>query len=469
MPCPNPPSRLSRARLTLPCFSGLVLATVVASATGMFMLGAWILVAEAAALLGASLEVALERHSRMGVLEAAGTEERRARAEFELNHYGAHLFDARLLRFLGNALLVAGVAYLAFHDSLGSLADIPWGRLGVVLVITFGLAFVLNEIVVRQVGRRDADRVVLASLPMLRVMRYAFAPVRWPIVMFVRLVFRVDLGGEASSARQEVLESVEEGEREGSLTRSEADMIESIMDFGDSTVKDVMTSRADMVMLPMGATVDQGIHEITENGVSRVPVFEKDRDHVVGVLYARDLLSHWRDPRARAREDEEGVLLVASVMRDKPFFVPETKGIGDLLTEMRARRIHLAVVVDEFGGTSGLVTIEDLLEEIVGEIRDEYDDDEVDEPPTKPAKPPVEPVDIEGRTPIEEVNRMLAVTLPVEEDFETIGGLVFHQLGSVPEAGNQLEIEGVAVTVLEADERTVQRVRVQRRPDLLAE
>ena len=244
-------------------------------------------------------------------------------------------------------------------------------------------------------------------------------------------------------------------------------MIESIMDFGESTVRDVMTSRADMVMLPVGATVDEGIHEITENGVSRVPVFEKDRDHVVGVLYARDLLSHWRDPRARAREDEEGALLVASVMRDKPFFVPETKGIGDLLTEMRARRIHLAVVVDEFGGTSGLVTIEDLLEEIVGEIRDEYDDDEVDEPPIKPTAPPVEPVDIEGRTPIEEVNRMLDVALPVEEDFETIGGLVFHQLGSVPEAGNQLEIEGVAVTILEADERTVQRVRVQRRPDLL--
>ncbi len=435
----------------------------------MFLLATWILIAEAAALLGASLEVALERHSRAGVLDAAGTDARRVRAEAELNFYGAHLFDARLLRFLGNALLVAGVAYLAFHDSLGSLGDIPWGRLGLVLAITFGLAFVLNEIVVRQVGRRDPDRVVLASLPSLRVVRYLFMPVRWPIVMLVRLVFRVDLEGAATSARQEVLESVEEGEREGSLTRTEADMIESIMDFGESTVREVMTTRADMVMLAVSATADEGIQQITENGVSRVPVYEKDRDHVVGVLYARDLLSHWRDPRARAQEDAEGVLLASSVMRDKPFFVPETKGIGDLLTEMRARRIHLAIVVDEFGGTAGLVTIEDLLEEIVGEIRDEYDEDEVDEPPAPTGAPTLEPMDIEGRTPIEEVNRLLAVALPVEEDFETIGGLVFHQFGNVPEAGNQLEIAGVAVTVLEADERTVQLVRVQRQPDLLEE
>jgi CBS domain containing-hemolysin-like protein len=433
------------------------------------MLATWILVAEAAALIGASLEVALERHSRAGVLDAAGTDERRAQAEAELRHYGAHLFDARLLRFLGNALLVAGVAYLAFRDSLGSVEGIPWSRLGLVLAITFGLAFLLNEIVVRQVGRRDPDRVVLGSLPILRALRYAFAPVRWPIVQLVRLIFRVDLDGAAASARQEVLESVEEGEREGSLTRSEAHMIESIMDFGESTVKDVMTTRADMVMLPVSATADEGIQHITEHGVSRVPVYEKDRDHVVGVLYARDLLSHWRDPRARAREGDEDALLVSSVMRDKPFFVPETKAIGDLLAEMRARRIHLAVVVDEYGGTAGLVTIEDLLEEIVGEIRDEYDEDEVDEPPTPMGRPTLEPMDLEGRTPIEEINRLLAVTLPVEEDFETIGGLVFHQLGSVPEAGNQLEIEGVAVTVLEADERTVQLVRVQRQPELLDE
>ena len=142
------------------------------------------------------------------------------------------------------------------------------------------------------------------------------------------------------------------------------------------------------------------------------------------------------------------------------FFVPESKRLDDLLTDMRKQRVHMAIVVDEYGGTEGLVTIEDLLEEIVGEIEDEYDEDDSPPAPTKEALADGT-FEVEGRMGLEDLNEYLDVALPIEEDCETLGGLVFHRLGRVPAPGDKVEADGVLITVIEADERTAQRLRIQ--------
>ena len=240
---------------------------------------------------------------------------------------------------------------------------------------------------------------------------------------------------------------MEEGEREGSLTASEADMIESIIDLNQATAEDVCTPRGEIAMVQQSARLDEAATFMIEHGHRRVPVYGKDRDDVVGVIYAFDLLQHI----GRGGQGRE----VGEVMRS-PFFVPEGKPLNDLLAEMRGRRVSLAVVLNEFGGTAGVITMEDVLEEIVGDIEDEHD-------PVAP--PPVTVREgalyVDGKASIEEVNEALSIALPVHDDFETVGGLVFHRLGQVPRVGDRLTVKGVSLTVTEADERTVQRLRVR--------
>ncbi len=438
-----------------PPFLLLMCVAATASLADDLVSGVFLLVAEMLAIFGSAADVALERHSRSRVLAMAAERGVGERTELRLNHVPTYVLTARLVRFLGQALLVVGIAFLAFREDLewGMVEDgPPWGTFAWVLLVLFLVTFLINDVLVRLFMARRPNRVLLASLPYLDALRWILAPLRVPLVFLVRLLFRVNLDADAPSAREEILETVEEGEREGSFTAEEADMIGSIIEMDSSLVKDVLTPRADMVMLQAGESLDDAVTVVRGEGYSRVPVFEKDRDDVTGVLYAHDLLEHWH------RDDTEDVA-VRDIMRT-PFFVPENKPLNDLLREMRARKVHLAVVLDEFNGTEGLVTIEDLLEEIVGEIEDEYDEDDDLPTPSKEALA-AGTLEVEGRMGLEDLNEHLDVALPIEEDCETLGGLVFHRLGRVPVPGDRVEADGVLITVVEADERMARKLRVQ--------
>ncbi len=422
---------------------------------------AYFVAAEAIAVFGTLTEVALDRFSRATLHELADREDTRPRVERFLKREGGHLLTARLLRFLGNSLLVVGIAFVALGGELGGtaasdLTTLPWGTVFAVLAISFGLTFLVNDVLVRLVAARKPDEMLLRLIPSLEVAGVILIPLRTPLIWFVRVIFQRRIDGPGRNTREEVLETVEEGEREGSLSKTEADMIESIMDLEQSAVRDVMTARADIIMIQADATLADAVAMINEEGVSRLPVYGEDRDDVVGVLYARDLIAHWKP------DDPNGLnpAKLPDLMR-KPFFVPENKPVNDLLAEMRARKVHLAVVLDEFNGTTGLITIEDVLEEIVGEIHDEYDEDDVQAPPPTAEELASGTMDVDGRTPIEDVNKALSVELPVEDDFETMGGLVFHRLGTVPRVGDTVHLDEVELTVLEADERTVKKLKVQ--------
>lgn len=437
----------------------LILAAGTATAVGLAEVAtiAYLILAEALAVFGSAAGVALEHHSRSRVLALADTKERRDQTERRLTHLPTLELTARLVHFLGHALLVTGITYLAFRSDLADdAATIPWGTFGIVLLLLFGLAFLVNGVVVRLVVARRPNMALLAALPYLDVLRVVTWPLRMPLVLIVRLLFRVDLDAPAPSPREEILETVEEGEREGSFTPEEADMIESIIEMETSLVKDVLTPRADIVMLQANATLDDAVKVAWNEGYSRVPVYGRDRDDVIGVLYSHDLLAHWRPD---AGGDDTPRPSVRELMRT-PFFVPENKPLNDLMREMRARKVHMAIVLDEFNGTEGLVTIEDLLEEIVGEIEDEYDEPENAAAPSE-AEKAAGIFRCEGRVPIEEANERYEIALPIEEDFETLGGLVFHRLGKVPEPGDKLEIDNVIITVVEADERAARSLLVR--------
>ena len=254
-------------------------------------------------------------------------------------------------------------------------------------------------------------------------------------------------GRSRALTEKELLDAINSSEEEGILNESEGDMLQSIFDFGDTIVREVMVPRTDMVCCPADATLSGFLELIIRSGHSRVPLFEGSTDKIVGVVYAKDLLRSW------GANDE--TLTLTEVMRT-PYFIPETKRIDDLLKDFRTRRVHMAIAVDEYGGTSGLITIEDLLEEIVGDIQDEYD---LEVPWLQPQDDGTLLVD--ARANVEELEEYYDIEIP-REKFDTVGGYLFHLLGNVPQKGEKVSDNGLILMVEDSDERKIEKVRVWR-------
>jgi CBS domain containing-hemolysin-like protein len=258
---------------------------------------------------------------------------------------------------------------------------------------------------------------------------------------------RLFRGRSRALTEKELQEAINSSEEEGILNESEGDMLQSIFEFGDTIVREVMVPRTDMVCCPADATLSDFLELIIRSGHSRVPLFEGSTDKIVGVVYAKDLLRNW------GANDE--TLTLVDVMRT-PYFIPETKRIDDLLMDFRTRRVHMAIAVDEYGGTSGLITIEDLLEEIVGDIQDEYD---LEIPWLQPQDDGTLLVD--ARANVEELEEYYDIEIP-REKFDTVGGYLFHLLGNVPKKGEKVSDNGLILMVEESDERKIEKVRIWR-------
>lgn len=264
---------------------------------------------------------------------------------------------------------------------------------------------------------------------------------------WLSVLSRIVRGRSRALTEKELQDAINSSEEEGILNESEGDMLQSIFDFGDTIVREVMVPRTDMVCCPSDATLSDFLELIVRSGHSRVPIFEGSMDQIVGLVYAKDLLRNW------GANDE--TLMLTEVMRT-PYFIPETKRIEDLLVYFRTRRVHMAIVVDEYGGTSGLITIEDLLEEIVGDIQDEYD---LEVPSVQPQEDGTLLVDAKAK--VEELEEYYDIEIP-REKFDTVGGYLFHLLGNVPKTGEKITDNGLVLFVEESDERKVVKVRVWR-------
>jgi CBS domain containing-hemolysin-like protein len=245
---------------------------------------------------------------------------------------------------------------------------------------------------------------------------------------------------------------VEEGEREGLLEQGSTIMIRRVMELQDEDVGAIMTPRTDMHCVPVDSTLEEARQMLIESGHSRLPVIGDSTDDVVGILYAKDLIKALEPHRTG-----EPISVLRDIIRE-PVYVPLTTQIPAMLELMKRQKIHIAMVHDEYGGVSGLVTMEDILEEIVGEIADEYDEEQVaDDISTRVQGV----VDVDARVRLDEINRQFNYDLPESDDFDTVGGFVFSQFGRMPSTGEVLEWQRLRFTVLEADARRIQRLRIQ--------
>lgn len=253
--------------------------------------------------------------------------------------------------------------------------------------------------------------------------------------------------GRRRVTEEEFHELMEASEEEGLINEKEGEMIKAIFSLGETFVREVMIPRTDMSCISVDAETDELIETIIKCGHSRIPVYEGTVDNITGVLYAKDLLKHWGT--------ESRALDIRSLLR-QPFFIPETKNLEELLQEFRRRRIHIAIVIDEYGGTSGLITIEDLLEQIVGDIQDEYDSEEELYQVQSDGS-----FVLDARLPVEEFEQLFDIE--VERDkFDTVGGLIFYLLGRVPQTGDNVSICGISLTVISAGERRIGKLLAQR-------
>jgi putative hemolysin len=368
----------------------------------------------------------------------------RRRLERLERHLGSLQLTASFGRSVSNLVLVVAVLYLfdPGHELARALAA---------LLVTGVLIAVVGVGIPSAWARHRGEKVLAATLEVLLVFRAMFYP-------FVAVIAALDvpvrrLAGvagkeqaEADTAKQEVLQAASEGAAEGGVGQEEAEMIASVMRLDEMEAREVMTPRTDVFALPATVSCQEAARRIVEAGHSRVPVYEGGLDNIVGILYAKDLLG---------LAATAGQQTVRDVMR-KALFVPETKRLDELLTELKAAKVHIAVVLDEYGGTAGLVTIEDVVEEIVGDIADEYDL----WAPALLKRLDGRTAEADGRLRIDELNETLGLRIPQGEEYETIAGMIFAELGYIPPVGETLRVHGATFTVLAADERRIMKVKV---------
>ncbi len=404
-----------------------------------------VLVLTAVAAFLAAAETSLTRMSRARAIHLAEEQRRGAAQLLRLVEQPARFLNLVLL-------LVLVVQFFATALFTSVLSRLVGGGLGVAIAATVMtiLTFIFAEVAPKTYAVQQTDRAALAVAPVVYVLTRL--PVLGPLTRLLIGVGNVVTPGKGLKSgpfvsEEEIRAMVDEAERGDVIEEEEREMIHSIFEFGDTILREVMTPRPDMVAVPVSTSLQEVLELILRSGYSRIPVYQDDIDNVVGLAYAKDVLRRLHDGQA----DKP----LADILRPAPI-MPESMKAAECLREMRRRKSHMVIVIDEYGGTAGLVTIEDLLEEIVGEITDEYDQED----------PNVEPLPdgdyrVNARLGIDEVNELLDVQLPSTE-WDTIGGLLINLVGGVPREGQELEFQGLRLTAERVQGRRIGRVRIRR-------
>jgi CBS domain containing-hemolysin-like protein len=361
----------------------------------------------------------------------------------ERNSILSSLTLARNLALLG-AVCSGLYLYLKHVDS---------GWLQVALFVLFSTVVLttLQSIPRLTVGGRP-ELWSLRLSPVITAVRIVVGPFASLLDAPGRAVMRLAQGKDQDNLDEveELMRLLEMEEGGGQIEAEEREMIRGVIGLVDTTAREIMVPRIDVAALSVNASIDEAVAVFVEKGFSRLPIYEESVDNIVGVLYAKDFL-----PFLLMGERPESLREVAR----PPYFIPEGKKVDELLTELRQTKVHIAIVVDEYGGTAGIVTVEDLLEEIVGEIEDEYD----------VASTPIErlgddEVVVDARVTVDALNELFDVNIE-DEDYDTVGGLVYHILGKMPGAGDSLSVDGLDLQVLSVMGRRIKKVRVSRKDE----
>jgi CBS domain containing-hemolysin-like protein len=394
-----------------------------------------------------TLSYALRIYSRPQLLDRLD-ESRRQLWRPRLDSHDSELQTAiSLLRLLLVTSLVLLVYYPLIREGAGlitSKAIVPTlVNLAVLLFFAIGIPHSL--------ALHAGEAVLAAGLELIWAVRLALYPLVRLLALVEVIVQRLlgktpDASQEVARVEQEILDVVSEGELQGAVAPGQKGIIQSVLELSDTPVSTIMTPRTDIQAIQADLDLEQTRQFAVEGGHSRIPVFESSVDHIVGVLYAKDLL----------RLKSGDAFDLRRLMRPA-LYVPESKSISELLNEFRARKVHIAIVLDEYGGTAGLATIEDILEQLVGEIDDEYD---------APVRPPLRRIsdnviEVEARVHVSEINEALGISLPEDGDYDTIGGFVFAALGKIPQVGEELMHDQVRIRVLDAEPRKINLLRIE--------
>lgn len=343
-------------------------------------------------------------------------------------------------------------------DALVKVVPIPYSVINgvsifLITIIISYFSLVLGELAPKRIAMQAPEKISFAVVGPLLFIAAAMKPIVQFLSFSTNCIVRL-LGFDPNADEEEVTEEeirmmVDVGEEKGVIEESQKAMINNVFEFDDMTVDDIMTHRTDIACVDVNSGIEQTLALASEEGFSRIPVYEEDLDNIIGFIYVKDLLPFVGKtlPEGKTLRD----------FMHKPYFVPETKCCGDLFSEMTERHIQIAVVVDEYGGTAGLITMEDLLESIVGNIQDEYDDEE-----EEISKINETTFTIDGTTDIEEVSEITGIKMPLG-DYDTLGGFIISRLGYIPADGETPEVsfENIRLTVQQVEDHRIGKIRVE--------
>ena len=407
--------------------------------------------------VGAEIAFVSVRRTRLDELAEAG-DRRAKRAQKLMRDPGRFLAVIQVaITFLGalaSAVAAVSIVTVVAEPLRGIALIADQADTIALLLVTFivsVVSIVLGELIPKGFALANPDRIALTVSGPITLFAKIVSPLVAVLVLLTKIIskpFGIDPTRTPELSAAEIRLIVEQGSQQGVLEAEEEQMISAVMSLSDSKLHEVMVPRIDIVAIDQEASFDDAVTLVLTEGHSRTPLYKESVDHIVGILYAKDLLRIIAagGPRPRLRD----------IMRPA-LFVPESQAVDDLLNELQRRRVHMAIVLDEYGGTAGLVTIEDLLEEILGEIQDEFDEEE----PMKVIVREGEAI-LDGRADIDEMGELVDPALELEDDeeYDTVGGFVYHRIGRVPVVGDTVAVDPFKITVIKVIGRRVGKVRV---------
>jgi putative hemolysin len=400
----------------------------------------------------AALSLAMLVMSRSALEQRLAASGREARVAWLFDHSAATRQSVALLR---TALRLAFFALVLVQVvEVGEPMALTWEKLALAGGLSLLILWIFTTMLASSLARHVPEALVAGALPMIRALSIVCSPLTRSLAFIDEVVRRLsgaNLRGRDDEAEAELLRSIEDTHRQGMLDARAAALLENVVEFSSTDVGEVMTPRTDIEGIEVNMDLPAIRSFIIESGHSRIPVYEENLDHIVGILYVKDLIPHLGE--------EVNDFQLRPLLR-QPIVVPESKPVRELLADFQRSEVHMAMVIDEYGGTAGLVTIEDVLEEIVGEIHDEHDLDEEPEP-TLVAIDEMR-CEVDGRYHIDDLNEQWGLKLPEDEEFDTIGGFVLASLGRVPEVGEAFESHAARFTALAATPTHVQKIGIER-------
>lgn len=384
-------------------------------------------------------------------LKAAGGQERPDLVETIAGDADRLVLACGVYRLVFNigALLLLVALLSAWHGTLDAATYFLVFAIALAIFSMFSLAIPYAW------AKYAGEKLISRTYGALVIFALLATPILWILRLYDGFVRR--LAGvppatpdqQQEERQEEFLDDLEQQRMDGVVDKEEQEMIENVLELRESTAGEIMTPRTDLVAVDVEADLPTVLETIRKVGHSRIPVYEENIDNIVGLIYAKDLLAEI------GRDSQE--FHVRDRMREV-YFVPETKPLRALLHEFQNQKLHLAVVLDEYGGTAGLVTLEDILEELVGPIADEYEKT----PPESSRKIDETTIEVDARMYVDDLNHEYSLDLPEDEDYDTVGGFVFSRLGYIPKAGEHFDYDNLKFTIASAEARRVRRVRIQK-------